>query len=46
MLGNENFNDELWYMFRGDRGGILMRGGWLIQKGKRESNDFTDYVRF
>lgn len=46
MLGSENFIDELWYMFCGDRGGVLMRGRVVDTKGKRESNDFTDYVKF
>lgn len=46
MLGNENFIDELWCMFCDDRGGILIRGRVVETKGKRESNDFTDYVKF
>lgn len=43
MFGNENFIDELWYMFCGDTGGILIRGRVVDTKGKR---DFTDYVKF
>lgn len=45
MLGNENAIDNLWYIFCGGRGGILIRERVVDTKGKRESNDFTDYVK-